>query len=442
MRVEMFTKFGLVSPGVKPAALRFFYRSLTGDASAPNDITEAEIDSRVQEVIDMEPDDPQTVFDLREARKPTGETKYQVFWDEAVKFINEDIGTAVDDRRHASVTHLTKAISIRDFREQVKARVPEGTAIPSDEWLRLQFWPKAPKTRVGLQHTGRLKVRYMVQQRQFRKSHPDEHYASAIFRYLRQFAIKYKEESIMACLDDKHKIKVGEPGFPVAAVEWGKRILVKVGASFEVGDHDFTKFSLVPSVILVNDIPTEITGSWYSGQVFFALKEGAFEPSSPIRHVTELISSLEQLATTKPMLLLYYTDGGPDHRLTYLSVQVALIALFRRLDLDYLCAARTAPCHSRKNPVERVMSIFNLGLQSVGLMREDKGPEYEEIARKCNNLSDLRAAAEKNPEFKSLTLDSIASVKVLLTQLFEILQLKDVKFKPTIAASEDSIDEI
>ena len=25
MRVEMFTKFGLVSPGVKPAALRFFY---------------------------------------------------------------------------------------------------------------------------------------------------------------------------------------------------------------------------------------------------------------------------------------------------------------------------------------------------------------------------------------------------------------------------------
>ena len=33
-------------------------RSLTGDASAPNDITEAEIDSRVQEVIDMEPDDP------------------------------------------------------------------------------------------------------------------------------------------------------------------------------------------------------------------------------------------------------------------------------------------------------------------------------------------------------------------------------------------------
>ena len=46
--------------------------------------------------------------------------------------------------------------------------------------------------------------------------------------------------------------------FPVAAVEQGKRALVKVGASFEVGNHDFTN---LPSVILVNDIPGEITGS-------------------------------------------------------------------------------------------------------------------------------------------------------------------------------------
>lgn len=63
---------------------------------------------------------------------------------------------------------------------------------------------------------------------------------------------------------------MGQRGFLVAAVEQGKRVLVKVGTSFEVGDHDFTKVTLIPSVTLVNDIPTEITGSWYSGQVFFA----------------------------------------------------------------------------------------------------------------------------------------------------------------------------
>ena len=245
----------------------------------------------------------------------------------------------------------------------------------------------------------------------------------------------------MACLDDKHKIKIGEPGFPVAAVERGKRVLVKVGASFEVGDHDFTKFSIVPSVTLVNDIPTEITGSWYSGKVFYALKESAFEPSSPIRHVTELCSCLHSLGDVNPVLLLY-TDGGPDHRLTYLSVQVALIALFRKLNLDYLCAARTAPCHSWKNPVERIMSIFNLGLQSVGLMRESKDAEYEKVAERCKNLSDLRAAAEKNKEFKATTLDSIAPVKVLLTQLCNRLQLKEENFTPVAAAAEESIEEL
>ena len=46
MRTEMFTKFGRVSPGTKPTVLRYFYRSLTGDTSAPNDAKEAEIDAR------------------------------------------------------------------------------------------------------------------------------------------------------------------------------------------------------------------------------------------------------------------------------------------------------------------------------------------------------------------------------------------------------------
>ncbi len=65
--------------------------------------------------------------------------QYDVFWNEAEKFINEDVGMAVEDRRHGQVTHLARAISIRDFREQVTSRCPEGTIIPSEEWLQLQL---------------------------------------------------------------------------------------------------------------------------------------------------------------------------------------------------------------------------------------------------------------------------------------------------------------
>ena len=59
----------------------------------------------------------------------------------------------------------------------------------------------------------------------------------------------------MVCIDDKHRLKVGEPGFPVAAAEWG-RVLVRAGTTFEVGDHDFTKFSIVLSVSLLIDMHT------------------------------------------------------------------------------------------------------------------------------------------------------------------------------------------
>ena len=79
------------------------------------------------------------------------------------------------------------------------------------------------------------------------------------------------------------------------------------------------------------------------------------------RHMTELNSIWKTRDETKPILLLY-TDGGLDHRLTYISVKLSLIALFLERDLDYLCAVRTPPHHSWKNPVERIMSILNIAL--------------------------------------------------------------------------------
>ncbi len=86
----------------------------------------------------------------------------------------------------------------------------------------------------------------------------------------------------MVCLDDKHRVKVGEPGLPVVSVERGKKVLVALNQSFEVCDHDFTRFSLIRVTLLI-DIPTSIDQSWYNGQVLLGLKDAVFE------HVTELL---------------------------------------------------------------------------------------------------------------------------------------------------------
>lgn len=57
-------------------------------------------------------------------------------------------------------------------------------------------------------------------------------------------------------LDDKHRCRVVEPSYPVAAVERSKQVVVSTrGRKFAAADHDFTKFAVIPSVTVLFDIP-------------------------------------------------------------------------------------------------------------------------------------------------------------------------------------------
>jgi hypothetical protein len=125
----------------------------------------------------------------------------------------------------------------------------------------------------------------------------------------------------------------------VAAVERGREVIISSHDTFVVADHDFCKINLIPSVILIVDIPESIEESWYTGNVYVGLKEAAFELSSPIRHATELFNCLvNQVQLENKHILFIYSNGGPDHRLTFFSVQLSLIVLFKHLDLDILIA--------------------------------------------------------------------------------------------------------
>ena len=292
MRRALLSKYGCITSKIHPALLRQFYRDLTGDCTSASNLSEKEIDLHVAHVIDMEPSDPNTVFDLRSLNSSSDRQKYDVFWDYCSMYLNESIGTAVDDRSHSDVIHLAQAISVRDLRDEVQKQCPEDTPIPSLEWIRLQFWPKSKHAATSIHYTGRLNIKFMVQKRQWRKEHCDAHYGVAIFQYLHELAIKFHQFTAFVCLDDKHKIKVGKPGYPLAAAECGHRVLVSSTKSFEVGDHDFSKVSIIPSVSHLIDIPTELAESWYTGKVIVFLKENALEPSSPLRHVAELYKTL------------------------------------------------------------------------------------------------------------------------------------------------------
>ena len=84
-----------------------------------------------------------------------------------------------------------------------------------------------------------------------RAEHVDSHYCAAAWRYLREFAVKNTHLVQLVSMDDKHKIKCGEPSFPLAAAERGKKVIVGMNQTMAVGDHDFSKCTLTPSVNLL-----------------------------------------------------------------------------------------------------------------------------------------------------------------------------------------------
>ena len=314
--------------------------------------------------------------------------------------------------------------------------------IPSNEYIRLQFWPGNATTNAASKYIGRFEIKYKVQSRQLSKFHVDAHYCAALFRYMRLFAIKYRDYCSLICADDKHKVPIGE-GIATSSGVRNKPSLVPSNMELSSSDHDFTKISLTPSVIFFCDIPTCISESFYSGQVYVSYKNTVFQPSSALHHSTEFYKTfLQQYNGNIPEILLLYTDGGPDHRNTFGSVQIALICLFLRGNFDFLASVRTAPYHSWMNPAERVMSILNLALQGVSLQRDPMDNIFENIFKGKNTLEEIRNVAQENQKLGLQLRNSVKVVQELLSERTKRLSLNEKNFQIYTPANLLSIDEM
>ena len=174
-----------------------------------------------------------------------------------------------------------------------------------------------------------------------------------------------------------------------------------------------TKFSITPSVTLKVDIPEDIGQSFHLRQVFVGLKENAFQPSFCLRHFVEY-STIE---SSEKAIECHYHDGGPDHNVRHVRNKLSNIAYSLRRDLDMLITVRTPPSHSWKNPVERCMSILNLGLQSVGIMREET-ENYEQLLKSANSLTAIRKLAEEDPAVEEEVIASVQPMIEMLEKIF------------------------
>ena len=88
------------------------------------------------------------------------------------------------------------------------------------------------------------------------------------------------------------------------------------------------------------------------------------------------------------------------------------------------------------------MSILNLGLQIVGLMRKECSRASEEVLKNCNSLKQIRAAVAQNPEMADDIVDSIEPVRLLIYDLFQRLALKGNKITMGTPTTETEMQEL
>jgi hypothetical protein len=224
----------------------------------------------------------------------------------------------------------------------------------------------------------------------------------------------------------------------------GEKTVVQNDIPFLVCDHDTsTKLKIIHSTILIPDIPESVDGgSFYRGTVCNILRDSIFQPSSPLRHSAEIRKMLGVTENLSKPIRVLYSDGGPDHRVTYPSVQIALVALFLLDDLDVLIAARCCPSRSYTNPAERWHSVMNLALQSIALERTTMEPQFEKTMRRCETMKSIRDAGQKTNGFRDAVSASLQSTLQTLSDLLGRLSLKGRPCVVGEPASEALIEEL
>lgn len=157
------------------------------------------------------------------------------------------------------------AISIEELRDRTSSRLPNETAIPSTETLRLQFQPNSEFKKSAFKYSIRFNVKFRVQTRLARVHHQDARYVATAFKYLKIFCVENRDITTFICLDDKAIIRVGEPGIPIST---GVRGHNKVptpadGPRLVCTDHDFHVGGIVTSVAFVSKIPQHSNDSFF-----------------------------------------------------------------------------------------------------------------------------------------------------------------------------------
>ena len=220
---------------------------------------------------------------------------------------------------------------------------------------------------------------------------------------------------IMCGCDDKSNIAVGSTVPLEATPRQSNRAILPQDTTLEACDHNFEGIHKInPTVIHHMNQSTNPGDSLYSGgphgtgRAFVSLHDSLLDPSDGMKHSAHMLSFLKILARERSAnnvkslayRVLLECDGGPDHNLTHLHNQLALVGLFLEGNMDKLDATRGTPGLSYLNVGERPMSLLNLGLSSLSLIiGPDAGKWLLDI---LSNVSSMKGMCNRLREYDDI----------------------------------------
>ena len=96
-----------------------------------------------------------------------------------------------------------------------------------------------------------------------------------IFQYLKELAVKFHDNVVMVCGDDKAVIPVGEPDHAVSSGVRAHNRSLRANDNTVLGalDHDWKLAGIVAAVNLFNEIPEESNKSFFTGKATMITKD-------------------------------------------------------------------------------------------------------------------------------------------------------------------------
>ncbi|KAJ8027303.1 hypothetical protein HOLleu_32412 [Holothuria leucospilota] len=280
-------------------------------------------------------------------------------------------------KKRRSATGNTCGTSLKQLKKHVIENVSDLDTV-SERTLHRLMDPPSEARNTKNRYKGLVKAKLAKKRNDVRKENMDGHYYASRVRYRLEFGTKFEDETLMLSADCMNKVNIG--GLAVSRYHHLRRFFPAEDLPNFL-DHDFPVskgYKITPSGYMVlsrkesvNPITCDKLGRTVfqfsrTGPEYIFNRVESFRSVNIQSHVNNLDTILNREGNGKRVIILC-VDGGSDWNTKSWTARLFLGRLFKRRNLDILCATTYGPGLSVFNTIEHLWSPLSNKLSALML---------------------------------------------------------------------------